>query len=242
MRRALAIDEASFGPDHPDVATDLNNLAVLAASHEPPPRRPSRSIAARWRSTRRASGRIIPTSRRDLNNLAHLLQATNRLAEAEPLYRRALAIGEASFGPDHPTVADPPQQSRAIAASHEPPRRGRAQLSRVAITGSGHHPRGDLHRTVRHEPPGEAAARGWRRRGELRAGSSANGETLGRLRRRPEAIVSRRAAEAEPCQQRDAADQRHEDDQQPQAGAIRVVQPPDGDGDGRDMRASATIT
>ena len=29
MRRALAIDEASFGPDHPDVATDLNNLATL---------------------------------------------------------------------------------------------------------------------------------------------------------------------------------------------------------------------
>ncbi|NBO66785.1 MAG: tetratricopeptide repeat protein, partial [Acidobacteria bacterium] len=29
MRRALAIDEASFGKDHPDVARDLNNLAGL---------------------------------------------------------------------------------------------------------------------------------------------------------------------------------------------------------------------
>ena len=29
MRRALAIDEKSFGPDHPNVARDLNNLAVL---------------------------------------------------------------------------------------------------------------------------------------------------------------------------------------------------------------------
>src|SRR5271154_62383 len=29
MRRALAIDEASFGPDHPDVASSLNNLAQL---------------------------------------------------------------------------------------------------------------------------------------------------------------------------------------------------------------------
>ncbi len=27
-RRALAIDEASLGPAHPDVANDLNNLAV----------------------------------------------------------------------------------------------------------------------------------------------------------------------------------------------------------------------
>ncbi len=29
MRRALAIDEASLGPDHPSVARDLNNLALL---------------------------------------------------------------------------------------------------------------------------------------------------------------------------------------------------------------------
>ena len=28
-RRALAIDEKSLGPEHPDVATDLNNLALL---------------------------------------------------------------------------------------------------------------------------------------------------------------------------------------------------------------------
>ena len=47
VRRALAIDEKSFGAEHPDVA-------------------------------------------RDLNNLAGLLQATDRLAEAEPLMRRAL--------------------------------------------------------------------------------------------------------------------------------------------------------
>ena len=41
----------------------------------------------------------------DLNNLALLLQATNRLSEAEPLMRRALAIDEQSFGEDHPKVA-----------------------------------------------------------------------------------------------------------------------------------------
>jgi Tetratricopeptide repeat len=29
MRRALAIDETSFGPEHPEVATDLRNLALL---------------------------------------------------------------------------------------------------------------------------------------------------------------------------------------------------------------------
>ena len=83
MRRALAIDEKSFGPDHPNVAIRLNNLAQL-------------------------------------------LQDTDRLDEAEPLMRRALAIDEKSFGPDHPDVAIRPQQPRPIAASHQPARRSRA--------------------------------------------------------------------------------------------------------------------
>ncbi|BBL73908.1 tetratricopeptide repeat protein [Methylomagnum ishizawai] len=46
-----------------------------------------------------------PDTARALNNLAQLLQATNRLAEAEPLMRRALAIDERSYGPEHPDVA-----------------------------------------------------------------------------------------------------------------------------------------
>ena len=62
MRRALAIDEQSYGPDHPDVA-------------------------------------------RDLNNLAQLLKATNRLSEAEPLSWRMVSIfvgfGKAT-GHEHP--------------------------------------------------------------------------------------------------------------------------------------------
>ncbi|MFK8017286.1 MAG: tetratricopeptide repeat protein [Gammaproteobacteria bacterium] len=40
-----------------------------------------------------------------MNNLASLLEATNRLSEAEPLMRRALAIDEQSFGAEHPNVA-----------------------------------------------------------------------------------------------------------------------------------------
>ena len=40
-----------------------------------------------------------------LNNLAALLKATNRLGEAEPLMRRALAMDESSYGADHPNVA-----------------------------------------------------------------------------------------------------------------------------------------
>jgi tetratricopeptide (TPR) repeat protein len=46
-----------------------------------------------------------PNVATSLNNLAGLLQDTNRLGEAEPLLRRALAIDEASYGNDHPEVA-----------------------------------------------------------------------------------------------------------------------------------------
>ena len=40
-----------------------------------------------------------------LNNLASLYQAQGRSADAEPLFKRALAITEKSLGPDHPDVA-----------------------------------------------------------------------------------------------------------------------------------------
>jgi hypothetical protein len=42
---------------------------------------------------------------RPLNNLALLYEAQGRHADAEPLYKRALAIEEKALGPDHPHVA-----------------------------------------------------------------------------------------------------------------------------------------
>ncbi len=104
MRRALAIDEKSFGPEDSEVATNLNNLAQLLratnrlAEAEPLIRR---ALAIGEESL----GPEHPKVAIRLNNLAQLLQDTNRLAEAEPLMRRALAIGEKSFGPEHPNVA-----------------------------------------------------------------------------------------------------------------------------------------
>jgi hypothetical protein len=46
-----------------------------------------------------------------LNNLAVLLEASNRLGEAEPLYRRALAIDEQRYGPDHPGYGNDARQN-----------------------------------------------------------------------------------------------------------------------------------
>jgi tetratricopeptide (TPR) repeat protein len=104
FRRALAIDEQSRGPDHPEVAIRLNNLAVLLrATNRPAEAEPlfRRALAIRERSY----GPDHPDIAQSLNNLAVLLRATDRPAEAEPLFHRALAIDEHSYGPDHPTVA-----------------------------------------------------------------------------------------------------------------------------------------
>jgi tetratricopeptide (TPR) repeat protein len=57
----LEIAEKQLGPDHPHVATSLNNLAAL-------------------------------------------LEAQGKYAEAEPLYRRAIAICEKTLGPEHPNT------------------------------------------------------------------------------------------------------------------------------------------
>jgi tetratricopeptide (TPR) repeat protein len=103
-RRALAINETTYGPNHPTVAIGLNNLAELL--------RVTNRLAEAEPLVRRALaidedsyGLDHPTIAVRLNNLAELLWATNRIAEAEPLYRRALAIDEASYGPQHPEVA-----------------------------------------------------------------------------------------------------------------------------------------
>jgi tetratricopeptide (TPR) repeat protein len=104
LREALEIAEKAYGPDHPKIATSLNNLAELL--------RCTNRLANAEGLMRRALaideqsfGPDHPEVAICLNNLAAILQATNRLAEAEPLIRRALAIDEKSFGPDHPNVA-----------------------------------------------------------------------------------------------------------------------------------------
>jgi tetratricopeptide (TPR) repeat protein len=104
MRRALAMDERKFGPEHEYVAIRLNNLAKLLqatnrlAEAEPLLRRALAMDEKKF-------GPEHPNIAIRLNNLAQLLQATNRLEEAEPLLWRALAMDEQSFGPEHPNIA-----------------------------------------------------------------------------------------------------------------------------------------
>ena len=96
--------EEALGPDHPDVATMLNNLAELNraqgryAEAEP---LYNRSLEIR----EKALGPDHPSVATALNNLAALYQSQGRYAEAEPLCKRSLKITEKALGPDHPSVA-----------------------------------------------------------------------------------------------------------------------------------------
>jgi tetratricopeptide (TPR) repeat protein len=102
--RSLAILEKSLGGDHPDVATSLNNLAVLyknqgrLAKAKPLYKR---SLAIREKSL----GSDHPNVASSLNNLALIYKNQGRWAKAELLFERSLAIWEKSLGRDHPNVA-----------------------------------------------------------------------------------------------------------------------------------------
>ena len=60
MRRALSIDEKSFGEDHPEVTIDLNNLATIAPGDEPAVRGGAVDASSAEQLMRRALVRIIP--------------------------------------------------------------------------------------------------------------------------------------------------------------------------------------
>ena len=85
--------EEALGPEHPDTATSLNNLAEVLreqgryAEAEPLYRRAITIFE-------KALGPEHPDTTSSLNNLALLLKQEGRYVEAEPLYRRALAIRE----------------------------------------------------------------------------------------------------------------------------------------------------
>lgn len=93
FRRALAIHEKTLGPDHPDVADDLINLADLlqrkgdSAAAEPLSRR---ALAI----DEKALGPNHPNVSRALNNLAVLLITKGDDAEAEQLLLREMKIDE----------------------------------------------------------------------------------------------------------------------------------------------------
>jgi tetratricopeptide (TPR) repeat protein len=104
LQRGQKLCEQRLGPEHPETASSLNNLAqLLKATNQLAEAEPLMKSALAIMEA--SYGPDHPNVAACLNNLAQLLKGTNRLAEAEPLMKRALAINEASYGPDHPRVA-----------------------------------------------------------------------------------------------------------------------------------------
>ena len=104
-RRALAIREEALGPDHPDTAHSLNNLAELLRAQGRPGRR-SRCSAGRWRSARRRWAPTTPTRPRASTTWRSCSGPRAGTGRRSRCYRRALAIREAALGPDHPDTAN----------------------------------------------------------------------------------------------------------------------------------------
>jgi CHAT domain-containing protein/Tfp pilus assembly protein PilF len=103
-KRSLAIMEKALGPEHPNVAQSLNNIAANYGAQgrygEAEPLY-KRSLAIK----EKALGPNHPDVAQSLNNLALNYNAQGRYAEAEPLLKRSLAIYEKALGPEHPNVA-----------------------------------------------------------------------------------------------------------------------------------------
>jgi tetratricopeptide (TPR) repeat protein len=101
---ALTITEAALGPDHPDTARHLGNLAATYSDLG----RPADALPLEQRAlavTEAALGPDHPDTALRLGNLAATYRDLGRPADALPPEQRALAVTEAALGPDHPDTA-----------------------------------------------------------------------------------------------------------------------------------------
>ena len=99
--RVLAINEAAYGPGHPEVAASANTLALaLRASGRPAEALPlfDRALAI----SEATFGPDHPEVARTQNNRALALVDLGKTAEALDLVRQALTVAEATYGPEHP--------------------------------------------------------------------------------------------------------------------------------------------
>ncbi|MEV4412934.1 FxSxx-COOH system tetratricopeptide repeat protein [Catellatospora sp. NPDC049609] len=104
LRRALTINEAVHGPDHPETAVALGSLGLVERELGEP-------AAARAHLRRALAvfeaeyGPDHPQVAITLGNLATVEHELGEPTAARAGLQRALAISEASFGPDHPQAA-----------------------------------------------------------------------------------------------------------------------------------------
>jgi CHAT domain-containing protein len=104
LKRALAISEKSFGPEHPDTGASLNNLAYVYCGLGDY----GKALPLLKRAlviSEKSFGPEHPDTGNSLNSLAAAYRGLGDHGKAMPLDERALAIFEDSLGPEHPTTA-----------------------------------------------------------------------------------------------------------------------------------------
>ena len=103
-KRALAASQKTLGPDHPNIAIILNDLAGLYRDQG----KYTESVPLYQRALaiqEQVLGPEHPNTVQSLNNLAGLYRDQGNYEQALPLYQRALAIQEKQLGPDDPSTA-----------------------------------------------------------------------------------------------------------------------------------------
>jgi tetratricopeptide (TPR) repeat protein len=102
--RALNINNTIYGPNHPAVASNLNNLGhVLTALCE---LEPALSCFERALTITEATyGVSHPMVASVVNSLGSILKRQGNVVGAREKYERALSIDELFYGPNHPVVA-----------------------------------------------------------------------------------------------------------------------------------------
>jgi tetratricopeptide (TPR) repeat protein len=103
LDRAVALAEATFGPDDHQTATCLNDLGLLLlrAGYRAAARPVLERALAIYEATLGPDHLAVAAP---VDNLGQVLYAQGDLAAARQRYERALAIHEAALGPDHPDV------------------------------------------------------------------------------------------------------------------------------------------
>jgi tetratricopeptide (TPR) repeat protein len=105
FEQCLKLSEQRFGPNHPDVATSLNNLAELYLAQG----KYNKAETLRLRCLeieKKTLGENHPQFVSSLNKLAALYIKQGRYAEAELLILRSLIIREKNLGENYPSVGN----------------------------------------------------------------------------------------------------------------------------------------
>ena len=103
-RSLLTLRQRRYGPEHPEVAQSLNNLALVLESqgkYAEAETLHQKALALR----QKLLGPEHPDVATSLNNLALVLDSQGKYGEAEMLLRKALALRQKLLGPEHPEVA-----------------------------------------------------------------------------------------------------------------------------------------